>query len=109
MALSFGLFTLLRGGMLTAWGFNTRNVTTTLSGESLAIGPVTVPLIRVVAAVFAAAIAGGLFLFLYRTRYGLAIRATAENRHNAALMGVNIGRLSANVYGLYAGHGGDAG
>lgn len=103
LALTFGLFTLLRGGMLTAWGFNTRNVPTILSGESFAIGPVTVPMIRVAAAVFAIAIAGGLFLFLYRTRYGLAIRATAENRHNAALMGVNIKRLSANVYGLYAG------
>lgn len=103
LALTFGLFTLLRGGMLTVWGFNTRSVPTMLSGESLAIGPVTVPLIRVAAAVFSAVIAGGLFLFLYRSRYGLAIRATAENRHNAALMGVNIRRLSANVYGLYAG------
>src|SRR5690606_29184339 len=43
------------------------------------------------------------FIFLYRTRYGMAIRATAEDRENAALMGVNIKRLSANVYGLYAG------
>ncbi|TPI28323.1 branched-chain amino acid ABC transporter permease [Mesorhizobium sp. B3-2-1] len=103
LALTFGLFTLLRGGMLTAWGFNTHSVPTALSGESLAVGPVTVPLIRVAAAVFAIAIAGSLFLFLYRTRYGLAIRATAENRQNAALMGVNIHRLSANVYGLYAG------
>jgi branched-chain amino acid transport system permease protein len=103
LALTFGLFTLLRGGMLTAWGFNTRNVQTFLSGESLAVGPLNVPMIRVAAALFALAIAGGLFLFLYRTRYGLAIRATAENRHYAALMGVNIRRLSANVYGLYAG------
>jgi branched-chain amino acid transport system permease protein len=103
LALTFGLFTLLRGGMLTIWGFNTHTVTTILSGKSLVLGPVTVPLIRVAAAAFAAAIAGGLFFFLYRTRYGLAIRATAQNRHNAALMGVNIRRLSGNVYGLYAG------
>lgn len=103
LALTFGLFTLLRGGMLTVWGFNTRSVPTFLSGESFTIGPVTVPMIRLAAAAFAALIAIGLFIFLYRTRYGLAIRATAENRHNAALMGVNIRRLSANVYGLYAG------
>lgn len=103
LALTFGLFTLLRGGMLTVWGFNTRSVPTFLSGESFSIGPVTVPMIRLAAAAFAALIAIGLFIFLYRTRYGLAIRATAENRHNAALMGVNINRLSANVYGLYAG------
>ncbi len=103
LALTFGLFTLLRGGMLTFWGFNTRNVPTFLSGQSMPIGPVTVPMIRVAAASFALAIAAGLFVFLYRTRYGLAIRATAESREHAALMGVNIRRLSANVYGLYAG------
>lgn len=103
LALTFGLFTLLRGGMLTFWGFNTHSVPTALSGQSFSIGPVTVPLIRVAAAIFAIVIAGGLFFFLYRTRYGMAIRATAEDRQNAALMGVNIKRLSANVYGLYAG------
>lgn len=103
LALTFGLFTLLRGGMLTFLGFNTHNVHTALSSESLAIGPVTVPLIRAAAAVFAIVIAGGLFIFLYRTRYGMAIRATADDRQNAALMGINIKRLSANVYGLYAG------
>ncbi|MBL3685078.1 hypothetical protein F2981_28635 (plasmid) [Sinorhizobium meliloti] len=46
---------------------------------------------------------GGLFFFLFRTRYGLAIRATAENRQNAALMGSTSGVSAANVYGLYAG------
>ena len=103
LALTFGIFTLLRGGMLTFWGFNTHSVPTALSGHSIMIGPVTVPLIRVAAVAFAVLIAGGLFFFLFRTRYGLAIRATAENRQNAALMGVDIRRLSANVYGLYAG------
>ncbi|WP_119461952.1 branched-chain amino acid ABC transporter permease [Rhodospirillaceae bacterium SYSU D60014] len=102
LALTFGLFTLLRGGALTLWGFNTRSVPTALSGESLMIGSVTVPLLRVVAFAFACAVAAALFLILYRTRYGLAIRATAENRHNAGLMGVDVQRLSANVYGLYA-------
>lgn len=103
LALTFGLFTLLRGGALTLWGFNTRSVPTVLSGESLIIGPVAVPLLRVVAFAFAAAVAAALFFILYRTRYGLAIRATAENRHNAGLMGVDVQRLSANVYGIYTG------
>lgn len=109
LALTFGLFTLVRGGALTFWGFNTRSVETALSGESLLIGPIAVPLLRVAAFAFAASVAIVLFLILYRTRYGLAIRATAENRHNAALMGVNVERLSANVYGLYAGVTGMAG
>jgi len=103
LALTFGLFTLLRGGMLTFWGFNTRSVPTALGGGSLMLGPVAVPTLRVAAFVFAAAAAGALFFMLYRTRYGLAIRAVAENRETAGLMGVNVRRLSATVYAIYAG------
>jgi branched-chain amino acid transport system permease protein len=109
LALTFGLFTLLRGGALTFWGFNTRSVPTALSGESFTIGPVTVPLLRVAAFGFAAAIAAGLFVMLHRTRYGLAIRATAESRHNVGYMGVDVERLSGRVYGIYAGVTGMAG
>jgi branched-chain amino acid transport system permease protein len=109
LALTFGLFTLLRGGALTFWGFNTRSVPTALGGESLSLGPVTVPLLRVVVFAFAVAIATALFIMLHRTRYGLAIRATAENRHVAGYMGVDVERLSARVYGLYAGVTGMAG
>jgi branched-chain amino acid transport system permease protein len=109
LALTFGLFTLLRGGALTFWGFNTRSVPTALGGESLSLGLVTVPLLRVVVFAFAVAIATALFIMLHRTRYGLAIRATAENRHVAGYMGVDVERLSARVYGLYAGVTGMAG
>lgn len=109
LALTFGLFTLLRGSALTFWGFNTRNVPTVLSGESFVIGPIVVPLLRVVAFGFAAIVAVAVFYVLFRTRYGLAIRAVAENRHHAGLMGVDVRRLSANVYGLYAGLTGMAG
>ena len=109
LALTFGLFTLLRGGMLTFWGFNTRSVDTALSGGSLMIGPVAVPMLRVAAFAFAIAAAAALFFMLYRTRYGLAIRATAENRDTAGLMGVDVHRLSATVYGIYAGLTGMAG
>lgn len=109
LALTFGMFTLVRGGALTLWGFNTRTVPTFLGGQSLTLGPVTVPLLRFAAFGFAAAAAAALFYVLFRTRYGLAIRAVAENRHNAGLMGVDVKRLSANVYGLYAGLTGMAG
>jgi branched-chain amino acid transport system permease protein len=109
LALTFGLFTLLRGGMLTFWGFNTRSVTTDLASGAVFIGPVVVPMLRVIAFGFAIAAAAVLFFWLYRTRYGLAIRATAENRNTAGLMGVDVRRLSAVVYGVYAGLTGMAG
>ncbi len=42
-------------------------------------------------------------MFLHRTRFGLAVRAVAQNRDNAGLMGVDVRRLSAVVYGIYTG------
>ncbi len=39
---------------------------------------------------------------LNRTRMGLAIRATAQNRDAAQLMGVRVGRVYAQVLGISA-------
>lgn len=103
LALTFGMFTLLRGAMLTFWGFNTRSVTTALNSGAVFLGPIVMPQLRVIAFGFAIVAAAALFFLLYRTRYGLAIRATAENRNTAGLMGVDVTRLSAVVYGIYAG------
>lgn len=109
LAFTFGLFLVMRGGALTLWGFDTRSVPTALGGENLVIGPVVVPLLRLMAGLFALAAGLGLFAFLYLTRIGLAIRATAQNREHAALMGVDVRRLSALVYGIYTGLTGTAG
>ena len=66
------------------------------------IGGVSVPwqnlMILGVAVVMMAAVAW----LLGRTRTGRAIRATAQNRDAAQLMGVRIGRIYAQVTGLLA-------
>jgi branched-chain amino acid transport system permease protein len=103
LAFTFGVATFMRGAALTAWGYNTRSVETVLGGQSLPLGPLSLPTLRVAAFVFALAATIGFMLFLYRTRLGLAIRATAQNKEHAGLMGVNVRRISALVYALYAG------
>lgn len=109
LAFTFGLFLLMRGGALTLWGFDTRSIATVVSGENVRVGPVVVPLLRLAAFLFAGALSLGMFLFLYRTRLGLAIRATAQSREYAGLVGVDVRRLSALVYGVYTGLTGVAG
>ncbi|MBX6323678.1 MAG: branched-chain amino acid ABC transporter permease [Rhodospirillaceae bacterium] len=103
LAFTFGLATLMRGGVLTLWGFDTRSVSTALGGMSATLGPMTLPLLRLVAFGLAVAAGVGLFVFLYGTRLGLAIRATAENRDYAAMAGVDVRRVSAIVYAIYTG------
>lgn len=103
LAFTFGLFLLMRGGALWLWSYNSRNVESVFSGEFLTLGPVTIPLLRLSAFLMAIVICLGVFLLLYRTRFGMAVRAVAQNRDHAGLMGVNVKRVSAYVYGLYTG------
>ena len=50
-----------------------------------------------------------LWLFLQKTDLGRAIRATAQNRDRAALLGVNIEHIYAITYGIGGGIAGVAG
>jgi branched-subunit amino acid ABC-type transport system permease component len=75
-----------------------RNVEFSLG--SLALGPVTLLGTRVVAAVAAVLASGGLYAFLYRTRPGRYIRAVADNRAAAELVGVPTNRILALSFGL---------
>ncbi|MEX0603257.1 MAG: branched-chain amino acid ABC transporter permease [Marinobacter sp.] len=103
LAFTFGLFLLMRGGALWLWSYNTRSVESVFSGEFLSIGAVTIPLLRLSAFIMAALISLGLFILLYRSRFGMAVRALAQNREHAGLMGVDVKRVSSWVYGIYTG------
>jgi len=67
---------------------------------SLSLGPLTLPGTRIVASVAAVVVAAGLYVFLYRTGLGRSIRAVANNRAAAELMGIPSGRILALAFGL---------
>ncbi|MEQ8967420.1 MAG: branched-chain amino acid ABC transporter permease [Azospirillaceae bacterium] len=64
---------------------------------------------HVLALVAAAAIGLGLARLLGHTRFGLAVRATTENRAAAACAGIDTRRVAIAVFGLAAAIGGVAG
>jgi branched-subunit amino acid ABC-type transport system permease component len=66
----------------------------------LEMGPLTLPRTRLVAAGAAVLVAGALYAFLYRTQPGKAIRAVANNRDAAELMGIPSSRVLALSFGL---------
>ena len=103
LAFTFGLATLIRGGLLTVFGYTPRTVHTDLISGNVELLGITAPAIRVAGFAFAV-VATGLFLaFLFYTRTGLAIRATAQSKENAGLMGVDVKRISSLVYAIYTG------
>lgn len=63
-------------------------------------GAITVPGTRIVASVAAIVVTAGLYLFLYRSGAGRAIRAVANNRDAAELMGIPSSRVLALSFGL---------
>lgn len=75
-----------------------RNVDFSLG--SFSVGPVTLTWTRVAAALAAVLVTALLYLFLYRTRPGKSIRAVANNRAAAELMGIPASWVLALSFGL---------
>jgi branched-subunit amino acid ABC-type transport system permease component len=67
---------------------------------SLDTGPITVTGTKLAAALIAMAVTALLYAFLYRTRYGKYIRAVANNRQAAELMGIPSTRILALAFGI---------
>jgi branched-chain amino acid transport system permease protein len=67
---------------------------------SITIGSVTVQVTRLVAALVSILVAGALYGFLYRTFRGKHIRAIADNRTAAELVGISSQRMLAVSFGL---------
>lgn len=70
------------------------------SAGSIKIGSVSLLGTRLIAALVTMLFTAGLYLFLYRTRPGKFIRAVANNRAAAELMGVPSTRILALSFGL---------
>ena len=73
-----------------------------LNMGSLTLGVTTVPGTKFIAALIAIAVAASLYFLLYRTRTGKSIRAVANNRAAAELMGINSTRSLALSFGIGA-------
>ena len=77
--------------------------------ESLVVGGTYIPRLSLVIPVVTALLLGSLFLLLYRTQMGRAMRAVAYDLETTSLMGVNVNRvisLAFLVGSLLAGGGG---
>lgn len=80
--------------------FTTTPRTLDVNMGSFQSGAVTVLGTRVIAVVIALVVAAGLYGMLYQTRLGKSIRAVANNRAAAELMGINTTNILAFSFGL---------
>ncbi len=95
---TFAVNMIMLGIFNAVFGGDQNNVDYSLG--SLSIGFVNIPFSRLLAAVGAILFTAFLYLFLYFTRPGKAIRAVANNREAAELMGIPSAQVLALSFGL---------
>jgi branched-chain amino acid transport system permease protein len=100
MMVTLGLLLFLENLANLVFGGDLRGITTGYTTSSLVLGPVAVPLARAGAAVVSLGAVLALALFLHRTSLGKAVRAAANNREGAALVGIDVGRVYLIAFAL---------
>ena len=109
LLVTFGISLILVNAALRLWSGDYRMMRIPYFQQSLILGDFIVPLSRVVACVVAVAMVAGLSWLLAGTRVGRMIRATAQDREMAQMLGVNPRAVYALTFGLGAGVSGVAG
>ena len=100
LLITFGLEVVLMNLAQASFSADFRTINPSYAGNSIPIGPITLPLVRVMAFAVAVVLTTGMWLFLLRTRLGRAIRATAQNLVAARLYGVAPRHLYAVTTGI---------
>ncbi len=100
LTLTFGLDMILYNAMNLAFEATPRRIVLDLG--RLELGPVILPLDRVIAMALALVLTGILYLVLRTSRAGRAIVAVRMDRDAAALMGIRVNRIYAMTFGIGA-------
>jgi branched-chain amino acid transport system permease protein len=107
--LTFAIALVVEGVMGLIWGNTSHSVRPDYFNESFRAGELFFPKAQVYGFALAAIVLGSLYVILTRTWLGRAIRASAFNPQGAALVGVNVGGVSAMTFAVGVGAAGAGG
>ncbi len=107
--LTIGLGLIMSNLMMLLFTSDYRILSTGYSSASVHVGGISISYPLTVSFLITAVITAFLYVFLMRTDTGQAIRATAQDREAAQLMGINVKRMSVIAFGLGAALSGAAG
>jgi len=107
--LTIGLGLIMSNTVMLAFTSDYKILTTKYSSSSVKLGGISISSPLVISFLITAVITAGLYWFLLKTDTGQAIRATAQDREAARLMGINVTRMSILAFGLGSALAGTAG
>ena len=103
LLISFGLVLVLQATAVRLFTADERTISTSYSSEAITIGMIRIPIVRLGGLVVAVIAALALEWLLNHTRFGHAVRATAEDWTRAALTGVDVKRVYMIAFAISAG------
>jgi branched-chain amino acid transport system permease protein len=95
-----GVSLILMNGALVLWKADFRSVPTAYGSGALTLGPVFIGYPQLMSFIGAIVFSAMLFPFLRYTYVGKAIRATAQDRRAAMLMGIDIQKIYIFTFGI---------
>ena len=101
LLMTFGLLLILEDAIRFAWGPDPLSVSTLWS----AFKPVTIfgsiyPGYNLLVIVIGLVAAAGLWAFVYRTKFGVLLRATSQDMRMASALGINVRRMYLQAFAL---------
>lgn len=100
LLLLFGVWLIVRNALYLVFGGADRSLLTSYSLESIAMGPLTLSIPRLIVSAFSLLGFVVLAVLLKRTWSGQALRAVAQDREAAALSGIPVNRVWAIAFGI---------
>jgi len=101
LLVTFGLLLVMDDVIRIVWGGTPLTASALVDRLGLvSIGGLPYPVYNIVMIGVGAVAALALWAFVYRTRFGVLLRATAQDRRMAAALGIDIGRIYLLAFGI---------
>jgi branched-chain amino acid transport system permease protein len=100
LLIGFGLTLILQTVAIRLFTADERSIATSYSTDALELMGIRLPLVRFSGLIIGALVVIGLQIFLKRTYWGKAIRATAEDWRTASLTGIDIQKMYLVTFAL---------
>lgn len=97
---TLGLALVISNVLFLIFGAEPKSIYVPYATRTVTLGGVRLPVAQLTAGAITLVVIVALWLLLTRTEFGRAVRATAQNRLGAELVGINTPRIHALVFGL---------
>lgn len=100
---TYAIAIIIEGGLTYVFGTNPIQLQAWYTTASIQIGAFYLPYIYLMAFGMSVILLTGLYILLYRTKFGRSLQATMQNRAAALLIGIDVERVSAMTFAIGVG------